>query len=346
MMKRLIPVLAIVAGSVFLANPAMADDASTSTSADSTSVTTESVPASEPAAAPEPAADPVVEPAAETTEPAPETAPAEPVDEAAPDAADSVEPAPPVESPDPVVAAPSKAAALEEVGTLDAAVAAAKPPKDEKAAEPHKVFVCKYVGTPGDGEVLQTGDNPISVDIHAIPDFQGVGSFFADKQGRSYVLAFDTGQPEPDPSLCPTGNVTIPVTPVTPTVTPPTCEAAGTLVVPTTTGVIYTVTPELNGPGTYNVTAAANTDAGYVLAEGAVTAFGPFEVLAQLTGVENCPTVSDEEVEQPTEEPQVSPAEAEAVLPDTGGSELWLLLVSGVLGTAGMLTLSMRRFMH
>lgn len=81
-------------------------------------------------------------------------------------------------------------------------------PADEntQCEEPRKVFVCKYVGTPGIDERLQTGQNPISVSVNAIPNFQGVGSFFADAQGRSFVLAFDEGQEEPDASECPTGS--------------------------------------------------------------------------------------------------------------------------------------------
>lgn len=71
-----------------------------------------------------------------------------------------------------------------------------------------KVFVCKYVGTPGVDEVLQTGNNPQSVSVNAIPDYQGVGSYFADAHGRSYVLSEDTrtggGQEGvPDVSECP-----------------------------------------------------------------------------------------------------------------------------------------------
>lgn len=66
-----------------------------------------------------------------------------------------------------------------------------------------KVFVCKYVGTPGDDERLQTGQNPISVSVNAIPGGAQVGAFFADAQGRSFVLEFDTGQPEPPVSDCP-----------------------------------------------------------------------------------------------------------------------------------------------
>jgi len=67
---------------------------------------------------------------------------------------------------------------------------------------PDKVFVCKYVGTPGVDERLQTGQNPISVSVNAIPDFPGIGGFFADGQNRSLVVAYDTGQGEPS---CPDG---------------------------------------------------------------------------------------------------------------------------------------------
>ncbi len=71
---------------------------------------------------------------------------------------------------------------------------------------PHKVFVCKYVGTPGVDEVLQTGGNPISVDIAALEGagFNGTFPFeFSDAQGKSIAIAFDTGQPEPPLTDCP-----------------------------------------------------------------------------------------------------------------------------------------------
>jgi hypothetical protein len=70
-----------------------------------------------------------------------------------------------------------------------------------------KVYVCKYVGKPGVDERLQTGQNPISVSVNSIPDYQGVGSYFADQHGRSFVLAEDVGQPEPDASACPPPDV-------------------------------------------------------------------------------------------------------------------------------------------
>ncbi|MCW2857739.1 MAG: hypothetical protein JWR52_3354 [Marmoricola sp.] len=66
-----------------------------------------------------------------------------------------------------------------------------------------KYFVCKFVTTPGAGEHLQTGQNPIDVSANAIPeDPVVVGSSFADAQGRSFVLAQDVGQPTPDVSAC------------------------------------------------------------------------------------------------------------------------------------------------
>ncbi len=66
-----------------------------------------------------------------------------------------------------------------------------------------KVFVCKYVGTPGDNERLQTGQNPISVSVNSLKNFTGIGSFFNDKHGRSIAIAYDIGQPEPSASACP-----------------------------------------------------------------------------------------------------------------------------------------------
>src|SRR5215204_6222199 len=73
------------------------------------------------------------------------------------------------------------------------------------APEEEKVFVCKFVGTPGGAdETLQTGQNPVSVSVNALPAGvpAQVGSTFNDQQGRSVVLAFDVGQPDPDVSEC------------------------------------------------------------------------------------------------------------------------------------------------
>jgi hypothetical protein len=121
------------------------------------------------------------------------------------------------------------------VGFASTAVGAQELPEETTSTsgpETHKVFVCKYVGTPGVDEVLQTGDNPISVDIHAV-DFPGIGAFFADGQFRSFVLAFDVGQDEPSPDECPD-------------VTPPTTEPPTTT---TTEGTTTTTTSTTLPPG-------------------------------------------------------------------------------------------------
>lgn len=104
------------------------------------------------------------------------------------------------------------------------------------AAPAPKVFVCKYVGTPGTDERLQTGQNPINVSSNAIKDYQGVGSYFNDAQGRSYVLAIDVGQAEPNVSECPVVKTPDPVvdpTPdPTPTPVPPVVNPSPTVIVP------------------------------------------------------------------------------------------------------------------
>ena len=86
-----------------------------------------------------------------------------------------------------------------------------KPPVDPEppvppVETPKKVFVCKFVGTPGVDERLQTGQNPISVSVNAIQNNQWDGvvpGWFSDAHDRSFVLAYDTGQPKPDVSGCP-----------------------------------------------------------------------------------------------------------------------------------------------
>lgn len=75
-------------------------------------------------------------------------------------------------------------------------------------APAHSWYVCKYVGQPGNTEVLQTGQNPIFVDEHAIVTYPSVaiGDDFADAQGHSLVIAGPYAPPgiDPEPS-CPGG---------------------------------------------------------------------------------------------------------------------------------------------
>jgi uncharacterized repeat protein (TIGR01451 family) len=83
-----------------------------------------------------------------------------------------------------------------------------------------KVFVCKYVGTPGVDERLQTGDNPIDVSINSIPDYHGVGSYFADAQGRSYVIGpeHEANQHPAEPSVSDCPQPEVPPTDVCPNI--------------------------------------------------------------------------------------------------------------------------------
>jgi hypothetical protein len=118
---------------------------------------------------------------------------------------------------------------------------------------PHKVFVCKYVGTPGVDERLQTGQNPIDVDIHSLIGFVAIGAFFQDAQGRSVAIAFDTGQGSPGVGACPQGTGTTTTTEASTTST----EASTTTEAPTTTTEASTTT---TGASTTTTTVCPPTD--------------------------------------------------------------------------------------
>jgi hypothetical protein len=94
------------------------------------------------------------------------------------------------------------------------------------ATDNQKFFVCKYVGTPGEDEELQSGDNPISIAGAQLPQPVVVGTFFTDAHGRSYILAEDVGQDEPDPSECPPPEAPDPTPTPTPEATPTPTPAA------------------------------------------------------------------------------------------------------------------------
>ena len=76
----------------------------------------------------------------------------------------------------------------------------------------HKVVVCKYVGTPGVDERLQTGNNPIVVDYHSLPGFDpatdGFPFAFADAQGQSIAVMWTFDVHFSDLSVCPQGGGT------------------------------------------------------------------------------------------------------------------------------------------
>lgn len=72
--------------------------------------------------------------------------------------------------------------------------------------EPHKVVVCKYIGTPGVDERLQTGQNPIVVDEASLEGDGFVGIFpfeFEDKHGKSVAIRYAVNSHDGDISECP-----------------------------------------------------------------------------------------------------------------------------------------------
>jgi hypothetical protein len=106
-------------------------------------------------------------------------------------------------------------AALALAGTASAT------PVSNGGTDSHQVWVCKYVGAPGDFETLKPGKNPIIVDVAAADAY--VGADFADGQTHSLVIDIatdeNTGQGErytgeatcpsdanPDPSATPTSS--------------------------------------------------------------------------------------------------------------------------------------------
>ena len=68
------------------------------------------------------------------------------------------------------------------------------------------MWVCKYVGKPGEDEVLKEGKNPIEVSGKSVDkDKDGqvfVGDQFADAQGRSVVVQI--GGEDPGSDICST----------------------------------------------------------------------------------------------------------------------------------------------
>lgn len=100
-----------------------------------------------------------------------------------------------------------RATVLAAVGALLAssgiALMATSAPADA-GSEIHKSYVCKYVGTPGDAEVLQTGQNPIWVDNHSLDptaDLVKKGDTFTDAQGFSVVIVANTPRLHPEPGI-------------------------------------------------------------------------------------------------------------------------------------------------
>jgi hypothetical protein len=99
---------------------------------------------------------------------------------------------------------------------------------DEPGESQGKAYVCKYVGTPGVDETLQTGQNPIEVSVNALEGegFAGVFPFaFEDAQGNSVAIGYSgNGHPELTVDDCPQ--------PQTPSPTPSPSESPSPTVSP------------------------------------------------------------------------------------------------------------------
>lgn len=97
-------------------------------------------------------------------------------------------------------------------------------------AQGGKVVVCKYVGTPGAGERLQTGNNPIVVSANALKGKGFSGKFpfeFSDAQGRSVAIRYAANSHDGDISEC--GGTPSPTPSVKPSTKPsPTPEPSPT----------------------------------------------------------------------------------------------------------------------
>jgi hypothetical protein len=179
-----------------------------------------------------------------------------------------------------------------------------------------KVVVCKFVSKPG-GEL----DHIDIVNESALgKGFQGFFPYvFGDAQD-SVAIRFAKPNEQPhDVSI----SECVPPTEITaeaPIADPATCEADGSLVLPETDHVKYTVAPKFDGPGSYTVTASV-TDEGFVLTGKTV-----FKVKVGGKLTLNC----------------VEAAKEDELLPDTGGLPLWILLVAGPMVAGGLMIL-MRR---
>lgn len=159
-------------------------------------------------------------------------------------------------------------------------------PKDDQLK---KVYVCKYVGTPGVDERIQTGQNPIEVSVNALgKDWNGtVPGYFNDAQERSYVLGYVTDAAAPSVLDCP--NVANPNISVEQTVV---CGPNNdTITATANTGVAFSYSEWVNN----SLTVTAALQAGYSWSDGTTVA----KQIVKTDAATLCPT-EDEEVNVPT----------------------------------------------
>ncbi|NRQ51119.1 hypothetical protein [Aeromicrobium stalagmiti] len=298
-MKKILLVLAILAGTVFLGQPAVAAEGDDATEQVAAAPSEPKAPADEPPKAPAPEEAP-------PPEQQPESAPAPAVDEAEKPPVEKAE-KPPVEKAEepPVDEAEEPVADEAEEPRADETPAeepasqerAVKQSTKKVAAAPVKIKICHATASQSNPYIENSPNQSADLNGHAghtgpvfvaggpagwgdiIPPFTFNGTSFA---GLNWTTA---GQAIYDNGCAPVGQPPVQLTSATavaPTTIAPTCGADGSLVLPTTTGVIYSSSPDGTGPGTYTVTASAAV--GFVLTnpdyEESVT------VLPQVTGAE------------------------------------------------------------
>ncbi|NMM22925.1 MAG: hypothetical protein HHJ11_05415 [Phycicoccus sp.] len=125
----------------------------------------------------------------------------------------------------------------------------------------HKDYVCKYVGTPGVSERLQTGNNPIWVDTAATEPGLVTGLF--NDAHRSFVIVADTLKLDPEPGIdqCPNGDGPKQPDPLVSDtqVTDTTCDVFTTTTTTTTTKYVWSDAEEDWVLGTPEVTTSVDT---------------------------------------------------------------------------------------
>ena len=159
-----------------------------------------------------------------------------------------------------------------------------------QTSDVHKSYVCKYVGTPGVNERLQTGQNPIWVDNHSLLGTDGityVGESFSDAQGKSVVIVANTVKLDPEPGIdqCPAPQGPVKDATASFTLVPATCTADGSVTFAETFATL--TSGGQTTPGAHTVTFTATT--GHVFADGSNTLSLSYTVAAKLpAGSETC----------------------------------------------------------
>lgn len=270
-MKKILLVLAMIAASVFLAQPAIAAEGDPGDTAATTEVAASDTPAAE-TKAEEPKAE---EPKAE--EPLAEDPPPV-VEEKAPAPQAEDNPAPKADKPkqdepaDDQPAVPAAAAAVD----LNVKVDICHVPPGNPA-NAHSISVSYNSIVKGQGHGKEDGNHSLDV----IPAFD-----YTDDGQLQHYPGRNLGTPNP----CAAGPALTEVGTEAPLLVAPTCTADGFVELPVTEGVIYTITPA-NAPGDVDVDATAAPT--FILEENAVTHWD-FTVLEQLSGQVNCPIITDD----------------------------------------------------